>query len=50
MLGDVGEVIAFSGTLTTAQRRTVEDYLARKWGTTITPDPPGTPTVSAGTA
>jgi hypothetical protein len=50
MLGDVGEVIAFSGTLTTAQRRTVEDYLARKWGTTITPDPPGTPTASAGTA
>jgi hypothetical protein len=50
MLGDVGEVIAFSGTLTTAQRRTVEDYLARKWATTITPDPPGAPTVSAGTA
>jgi Fibronectin type III domain len=50
MLGDVGEVIGFSGTLTTAQRRTVEDYLARKWGTTITPDPPGTPTASAGTA
>jgi Fibronectin type III domain len=50
MLGDVGEVIAFSDTLTTAQRRTVEDYLARKWGTTITPDPPGTPTVTAGTA
>jgi hypothetical protein len=50
MIGDVGEVLAFSGTLTTAQRRTVEDYLARKWGTTITPDPPGTPTASAGTA
>jgi hypothetical protein len=50
MLGTVGEVIAFSGTLTTAQRRTVEDYLAHKWGVTITPDPPGTPTATAGTA
>jgi hypothetical protein len=50
MLGNVGEVIAFSGTLTTAQRRTVEDYLAHKWGVTITPDPPGTPTATAGTA
>jgi hypothetical protein len=49
MLGNVGEVIAFSGTVTTAQRRTVEDYLARKWGVTITPDPPGTPTATAGT-
>jgi hypothetical protein len=50
MIGDVGEVIAFSGTLTTAQRRTVEDYLAHKWGVSITPDPPGTPTATAGTA
>ncbi len=49
MLGEVAEVLAFSGTLTAAQRRTVEAYLARKWGTAIVPDPPGTPTVTAGT-
>lgn len=48
-IGYYGEVVAFSGTLTTAQRRTVEDYLARKWGVTMTPDPPGTPTATAGT-
>ena len=48
-IGYYGEVIAFSGTLTTTQRRTIEDYLARKWGVTMTPDQPGTPTATPGT-
>ncbi|MBK8078783.1 MAG: fibronectin type III domain-containing protein [Kineosporiaceae bacterium] len=46
--GTTPEIIAFTGTLTTAERRTLEDYLARKWASTITPGIPGTPTATAG--
>ena len=30
--GTVGEVIAFSGTLTATQVKTIETYLVNKWG------------------
>jgi hypothetical protein len=48
MLGEVGEVIAFSGTLTATQRKTVEAYLSHKWLIAIMPEAPGTPTLTAG--
>ncbi len=35
--GYVGEVLAFSGTLTTAQQQAVEAYLNAKWGLGISP-------------
>ncbi|MBL8929710.1 MAG: fibronectin type III domain-containing protein, partial [Kineosporiaceae bacterium] len=38
--GPVAETVVLSGTLTTAQKRVVEEYLARKWGATITPAAP----------
>jgi large repetitive protein len=34
--------------LSSTERRTAEDYLARKWGITVTPDPPAAPTAVAG--
>jgi hypothetical protein len=34
-IGQIGEVVAFRGTLTTAQREAVEKYLAKKWGATL---------------
>jgi len=40
LIGQVGDVITFNKALTTAQRRAVEEYLARKWGVTITPQAP----------
>jgi len=46
--GQIAEVIVLSRVLSTAERRTVEDYLARKWGITVTPDPPAAPTATAG--
>ncbi len=49
VVGSVAEVITFRSTLTTAQRRVIEDYLSRKWGISITPDQPLTPTAVAGT-
>lgn len=38
--GQVGDVITFNKVLTTAQRRSVEEYLAHKWGVAITPQAP----------
>ncbi len=35
MIGQIGEVVAFQGTLSSAQRETVEKYLAKKWGATL---------------
>ena len=46
--GAVPEVIVFSGTLSAAETRTVEEYLARKWGTTIAPSAPTAVGVTAG--
>jgi hypothetical protein len=37
MLGQIGEIVAFKGTLTAAQRESVQSYLARKWGATLPP-------------
>ncbi len=48
MIGEMGEVLAFSGTLTAVQRAKVEAYLARKWKISILPEPPGTPVATAG--
>jgi Fibronectin type III domain len=47
-LGQIGEVIAYSGTLTATQRQTVENYLARKWLIKLVPEAPGTPTLTPG--
>ena len=38
--GPIAEVIISSTALTTSERRTVEEYLARKWSGTITPAAP----------
>jgi hypothetical protein len=35
LVGQIGEVVAFQGTLTTAQREAVERYLAKKWGASL---------------
>ena len=35
--GDVGEVLVFDRALSSSERRTVEEYLARHWGRTIAP-------------
>ena len=35
--GNVGEVLVFSRTLTTAERQQVERYLGQKWGISVTP-------------
>ncbi len=40
VVGQVGDVITFDGILTATERRSVEDYLARKWGVPITPGAP----------
>jgi hypothetical protein len=40
MVGQVGDVITFNRALTTAERRSVEEYLSRKWGVPITPSAP----------
>ena len=40
VVGQVGDVITFGKVLTTAERRAVEDYLARKWAVPITPQVP----------
>ncbi|MFN8022767.1 MAG: fibronectin type III domain-containing protein [Acidimicrobiales bacterium] len=44
---DIAEVVLFDRTLTTAERRAVEDYLANKWGAAMVSDAPGTPTATA---
>ncbi len=38
--GRVPEVVVVGTTVTDAQRRSVEEYLARKWGTTVAPQAP----------
>ncbi|MET0864840.1 MAG: putative Ig domain-containing protein [Nakamurella sp.] len=40
LVGQVGDVITFDRALTTAERRSVEEYLARKWAVPITPQAP----------
>ncbi len=43
--GDIAEVIAYSTTLTTDQRQTLENYLSTKWGIAVSgPTVPGAPT------
>ena len=38
--GPAARVVVLSGTVSTHRRRTVEEYLARKWGATIAPPAP----------
>ncbi len=38
--GDLGEVIVFNRALSKADRRVVEEYLARKWAITLEPATP----------
>jgi len=33
--GDIGEILVYNSVLTTSQRQTIERYLARKWGLTV---------------
>lgn len=40
LTGQVGDVITFNRALTTTERRSVEEYLSRKWGVVITPQAP----------
>lgn len=40
VVGQVGDVITFNDVLTTSERRSVEEYLARKWAVPITPQAP----------
>ncbi|MBK8077313.1 MAG: fibronectin type III domain-containing protein [Kineosporiaceae bacterium] len=46
--GPVPEIIVFSRTLTTGERRQIDEYLGRKWATTLTPAAPGTPVATGG--
>jgi alpha-tubulin suppressor-like RCC1 family protein len=46
--GTTPEVVVISGTLTSTERRSVEEYLARKWGSTITPQAPTGVSASGG--
>ncbi|WP_088315818.1 fibronectin type III domain-containing protein [Kineosporia sp. R_H_3] len=46
--GRIAEVVVTNTAATSAQTRTVQEYLARKWGVTITPSAPGTPTATGG--
>jgi alpha-tubulin suppressor-like RCC1 family protein len=48
--GDIGEILGFNRALTSAERRGVEEYLARKWGVTITPQAPTSVSGTAGNA
>ncbi len=47
--GDVGEVLVFNSALSAAQRRSVEEYLARRWGQAVAPGAPATAAATAGT-
>ncbi len=38
--GTIAEVLAFTGAVSPAERRVLEEYLARKWGGVITPQAP----------
>ena len=40
VVGAIGDVINFNNPLTTTERRAVEEYLAHKWGVTITAQAP----------
>lgn len=40
VVGAIGDVINFNNALSTPERRAVEEYLAHKWGVTITPQAP----------
>lgn len=48
--GSVEEVVAVSGSLSAANRRIVEEYLARKWSVIVTPQAPDTASATAGTS
>ncbi len=48
--GAVPELIVVNTVLSTAQRRSVEEYLARKWGSLITPAAPTAAGATAGNA
>jgi hypothetical protein len=39
--GDVGEVIVLNRAVTSTEQRIVDEYLARKWGLTLSPAAPG---------
>ncbi len=47
--GDIGEIIVINRSLTEPERRTVEEYLARKWGIDLAPGPPQDVTIAPGT-
>ncbi|WP_111765157.1 putative Ig domain-containing protein [Nakamurella deserti] len=40
LVGQVGDIITFNRVLTAAERRSVEEYLGRKWGVVIAPTAP----------
>jgi hypothetical protein len=46
--GDVGEVLVFNRALSSTERRTVEEYLARHWGQTVAPAAPASPSATGG--
>jgi len=48
--GRIAEVIVLQSSPTTTQDRAVQEYLARKWGVTIAPAVPGTPTATVASA
>lgn len=50
VIGQIGDVVTFNRALTTAERRTVEEYLGRKWGVNIVaPTVPTAPTITSTT-
>ena len=49
-IGAVHEVLVYERNLSASERRTVETYLAAKWGLTLTPAPPTAVTVTASDA
>lgn len=49
-VGPVAEVVVFADPLSAAERRTVQEYLARKWGLSLAPAAPGSVSAQAGGA
>lgn len=49
-IGPVAEVVVFADTLSATERRTVQEYLARKWGLELAPGAPGSVTAVPGGA
>ena len=47
--GPIGEVVVLNAALDQTQQRTLDEYLARKWGTVITPNAPPSVTATAST-